>query len=232
MRLPKRKLMEVALSIRKRHFQNLLEEAREARREITAARRSRRRRAHLIQLARKHRLSSCLEKLRPKGMTLQVGSDQPPYVTYDHRMTRGHVFMQKERCREIRMEWTRLKEESAQPIAANLKTLLQETELVKEKPMEVRWVVDNITLDNVWIGDIEVTMNLDEFSVHAWNISIDTEDKHGYQHPHVASDGRICWNGHDDDANAYHASGDFLALKDMIENLLRTYNSRSPLHHP
>jgi hypothetical protein len=71
-------------------------------------------------------------------------------------------------------------------------------------------------------------MNLDEFSVFAWNRSVDTDDKNGYQHPHVASDGRICWNGHDEEAKAYHDSGDFLALKDMIENLLRTYNSRSP----
>ena len=31
-----------------------------------------------------------------------------------------------------------------------------------------------------------------------------------------------------EEAQAYHASGDFLALKDMIENLLRTYNSHSP----
>ena len=102
MRLGKKRLMEVALSIRKRHFQNLLEEAREARREITAARRSRQRRARLIRLARKHRLSSCLEKLRPKGMTLQSGEDQPPYITYDHTMTRGHILAQKECCREIR----------------------------------------------------------------------------------------------------------------------------------
>ena len=228
MRLGKHKLMEVALSIRKRHFQNMLEECREARREITAARRSRQRRARLIRLARQHRLSSCLEKLRPKGMTLRVGCDPPPYIAYDHRITSGFILMQKERCREIRVEWKRLKEESAQPIAANLKTLLQETELVQEKSMEVRWVVDNITLDDVWIGDIEVFMNLDAFSVHAWNISVDTESKSDYQHPHVASDGRICWNGHDEDAQAYHASGDFLALKDMIENLLRTYNARSP----
>lgn len=228
MRLAKHKLMEVALSIRKRHFQNLLEQYREARREIRAAKRSRRRRARLLRLVRKHQLSGCLEKLRSKGMTLQVGCDQPPYVTYDHRITRGHILMQKEHCREIRAEWNRLKEETTEPIAANLRTLFQETDLVKEKPLEVRWVVDNVTLNDVWIGDIEVTMNLEEFDVHAWNTSVDTEDKHGYQHPHVAADGRICWNGHDEEAKAYHASGDFLALKDMIENLLRTYNSRSP----
>jgi hypothetical protein len=124
MRLSKRKLLEVSRSIRKRHFQNLLEEAREARREITAARRSRRRLARLIRLARKHRLSSCLDKLRPKGMTLQVGYDQPPYITYDHRIMRSYVLMQKQRCREIRTEWKQLKEETARPIAANLRTLL------------------------------------------------------------------------------------------------------------
>ena len=228
MRPSKRKLMEVARSIRKRHFQNLLEEAREARREITAARRSRQKRARLIRLARKHQLSSCLEKLRPKGMTLQVGCDQPPYITYEHRIMRSYIMMQKQRCREIRAEWKELKDETVGPIAANLRTLLQETELVKEKPLEVRWVVGDITLKGVWIGDIEVTISLEKFSVHAWNISVDTGDKHGYQHPHVASDGMICWNGYDEDAQAYHASGDFLAFKDTIDNLLRNYNPRSP----
>lgn len=228
MQLGKRKLMGVALSIRKLHFQNLLDEYREERRDIKAARRSRQRRAHLILLARKHRLCTCLKKLRPQGMTLQAGCDQPPYITYDHRITRGHIQMQTEHCRKIRAEWKLLKQETAKPIAANLKTLLDETELVQEKPLEVRWIVENITLYDVWIGDIEVTLGLDKFSVHAWNISVDTASKRGNQHPHVSSDGQICWNGNDEDARKYHASGDFLALKDTIENLLRTYNPRSP----
>ena len=227
MRLAKRKLMEVALSIRERHFQNLLDECREARREVSAARRSRRGRARLIRLARKHRLSSCLERLRPKGMTLETGCGLP-YITYDHRITNGWILMQKEHCRDVRTTWRRLKEESVEPIVANLKTLFQETELVQEKPLEVRWIVDNVTLNDVWIGDMDVTMNLDQFKVRVWNISVDTEEKGGCQHPHVASDGHICWNSHDEEAQEYHASGDFLALKDMIENLLRTYNPQSP----
>lgn len=228
MQLSKRKLMEVALSIRKRHFQNLLDEARQLRREISAARRSRRRRAHLIQLARHHALSYVLKKLKPDAMTLQPGNGGLPYIAYDHRTMRGHIVMLKAQCREIRDEWQRLKAESEKPIVANLKTLLEETELVKESPLEVRWIVDNVTLDDVWIGDIEVTMNLEKFSVHAFNKSIDTDEKNGYQHPHVSSDGHICWNGYDSDAQSYHMAGDFLAVKDTIDNLLRTYNPRSP----
>ncbi len=228
MRLGKRKRTEVALSIRKRHFQNLLDEYRQTRRDIIAARRSRQRRARLLRLARRHGLSICLDKLRPKGMTLQAGNDQTPYITYDNRVTRVHLAALRKHCEEIREEWNRLKAESVKPIAANLKTLFEETELVSDKPMKVRWIVDNVVLEGVWIGDIEVTMDLDKFDVHAWNKSVDTDEKNGYQHPHVASDGQICWNGHDEDARAFHQAGDFLALKDMIENLLRTYNSHSP----
>ena len=33
---------------------------------------------------------------------------------------------------------------------------------------------------------------------------------------------------HETEARTYHRAGDFLALKDLIENLLRTYHSRSP----
>ena len=188
MRLSQKKLAGVALSIRKRHFQNLLEQCQEARREITAARCSRRRRAHLLWLVRKHRLSCCRESLRPKGMTLRTGSGVP-YITYDHMLTRVYLAAQKARSRQIREEWKRLKEESAKPIAANLKTLLQEAELTRENPLEVRWVVGDITIEDVWIGDIEVTLNLEEFDIHAWNQSVDTDDKHGCQHPHVSSDG-------------------------------------------
>jgi len=45
---------------------------------------------------------------------------------------------------------------------------------------------------------------------------------------HVNSSGEICWNDADEDACAYHSSGDFLALKDLIDNLLGTYNPASP----
>ena len=227
MTLSEKQLLEVALSIRERHFRLLREQMRETRDDLLAARRSRQRRAHLLRLARTHRLASCLKKLRPRGMTLEADC-RHPFIIYENRATRGWLMILKERCRDQTSQWRRLKAESADPILANLKTLLEETELLSEHPLQVRWTLREIELEGVWIGDIEVTINLEEFHVHAWNLSFDSDTKGGYQHPHVASDGHICWNGYDEDAHAYHASGDFLALKDMIENMLRTYNSQSP----
>jgi len=75
---------------------------------------------------------------------------------------------------------------------------------------------------------MEVTLNLEEFDVRVLNQSADIETRGGYQHPHVNSNGEICWNGHDDFAKACHHAGDFLALRDLIGNLLGTYNPSSP----
>lgn len=88
--------------------------------------------------------------------------------------------------------------------------------------------MENVQLEGVWIGDLRITLNLERFEIHVANLSIDREDKGGFHHPHVSANGEICWNEHDEEARQYHGRGEYLALKDLIENLLRTYNSRSP----
>lgn len=88
-------LNEVAFCARKRHLQALLDQAREVRSELSAARRCRHRRAHLIRLARKHHLKACLTQLRSGGMTLQSGYDCL-YFTYEPRATRIYWKVQRE----------------------------------------------------------------------------------------------------------------------------------------
>ena len=61
-----------------------------------------------------------------------------------------------------------------------------------------------VELEGVWIGDLEVNVALDEFRVHVWNLSVDTDDKGGYQHPHVSNEGAICWGDHETEARTYH----------------------------
>jgi len=95
-------------------------------------------------------------------------------------------------------------------------------------------MVEAVELEDVWIGNLQVTMSLWDFDIDVSNLSVNVKSKGGYQHPHVNSSGSICWNEHEATARAFHASGDFLPLRDLIENLLRTYNPASPyitLHH-
>ena len=93
---------------------------------------------------------------------------------------------------------------------------------------KVSWTLAGVELDEVWIGDLEVNLALDELDVYVWNLSVDTDDKNGYQHPHVGSEGDICWGDNVIAAVAYHGAGDFFALKDLMDNLLQTYNAHSP----
>ena len=56
---------------------------------------------------------------------------------------------------------------------------------------------------------------LDEFRVYVWNLTVDTDDKgglrraqpSGYQHPHVGSEGAICWGDYETEARTYRRAG-------------------------
>jgi hypothetical protein len=219
-------ILEAALSIRKRRFHLLLEEHRELRRSLQTARRSRQRRARLLGLARRHKLRLCLERLRGSGMSIAGGRE--PFFHYDALAVRRNRDGLLQRRREIRQRWGQLKGEPLDGILANLEALYEAAEPLDEGGMKVKWTMYDVYLDDVYIGDLGVTMALERFEVRVKNTSIDLDDKGGYHHPHVARDGWICWNGHDEEAEAYHAEGDFLAVKDMIEALLQTYNPHSP----
>ncbi len=78
MRLGKRKRTEVALSIRKRHFQNLLDEYRQTRRDMIAARRSRQRRARLLRLARRSAIVQRRYAVSAVGAAAQASAHPGP----------------------------------------------------------------------------------------------------------------------------------------------------------
>jgi len=139
-----------------------------------------------------------------------------------------HLASLKSRIASLKQLYAEMKATSVEPIIANLRTLLDEAEVVRSRPLEVRFTVGSVELEDVWIGDMEVTLGLESFSIKVRNRSADTKSRGGFPHPHVNTHGDICWNEHEDEARAYHAAGDYLALKDLIENLLRTYNDRSP----
>jgi len=125
-------------------------------------------------------------------MTLERSPSYGVSAHYDQRTTPEHEVSLNERLRAIRREIRQARSASPEPVEANLCGLLDEADLVSKKPPEVRWTVENVELHDVWIGDLEVNLALDEFRVHVWNHSVDTDDKGGYQHPHVSNDGAIC----------------------------------------
>ena len=150
------------------------------------------------------------------------------YFHYEICATRSYRQQLREWRVELRQSWKQLKQENMDVILANLSSLYAESEMVDDDSFTVRWTLTDVELYGVWIGDLEVVLELDQFKVKVWNLSIDADEKGGYQHPHVNSNGEICWNDHDTVAEAYHRAGEFLALKDLIDNLLQTYNSASP----
>lgn len=220
-------LREVASVLRRRHLRSFLAAWRETRQHLEAAQRSRSQRARLLHLARKHQLHFCLERLRPSGMTLLRGF-YGILFHYDPTCTREYLEGQQWHLAEYRRQWRELRREPLDALLSNLRTLLEETDLVQETPLEVRWYLPDLYLEDVLIGDLEITLNLEQFRVHALNLSADITPRGGFQHPHVSSSGELCWNGYDEQARIYHQSGDFLALRDLIDNLLQTYNSHSP----
>lgn len=88
---------------------------------------------------------------------------------------------------------------------------------------------------NLFIGPFGGTVcgpALDEFCVHVCNLSVDTDDKGGYQHPHVSSEGSICWGDYETEARTYHRAGDFLALKEPDREPTPHLQFAQPLHQP
>jgi len=220
-------LREVALRLWRRHLHCHLWLWRKAREQLEAARRCRQKRARLLTLARRHGLRLAEERLQEPGYNLSR-THHGLFCHYEAPCTREYRVGLQERLLELRSEWRELRRQGLAPTLANLQGLLEETEVVHEAPFEVGWLLPDLYLDGVWIGDLEILLNLEEFQVRVYNRTADTEPRGGYQHPHVNSSGDICWNGYDREAEAYHRSGDFLALKDLITNLLQTYNPASP----
>lgn len=219
-------MKEVALLVRERHFRSLLEESRDIRVNVHAAKRSRARRARLIRLARRKGLKACLKRLREPGTTLDHYGE--PYFLYDPKTLRSFLTSQRARFERVREFWDLIRTDSIDGILGNLEGLLMETELELEHPPIVRWSLPDLELEGVAIGTMEIHLRLTEFHVEVWNVSANLDSRNGYQHPHVSSDGHVCWNDHETEAMEYHRNGDFLALKDLIDNLLQTYNDRSP----
>lgn len=220
-------LREVAFRIKQRHLRAHLRDWRNTLEKIEVARRSRLKRAKLLRLSRKHGLHHCLEKLQHPGMSIESGS-RGPFLTYDCQTTREYLDGLKHQLLEQKTEWEQLRPQPIDPIIANLRTLLETANVVSESPLKVCWVIEQVHLEGIWIGNLEVNLDLEDFGVRVFNLSADLEIRGGYQHPHVNSEGEICWNDYDQMALAFHRSGDFLALRDLIENLLHTYNESSP----
>ena len=221
------RIEEVALRLKGRHLQSFSEAIRETESQLEAARRSRQTRMRLLRLARKHKLEHCLMRLKEAGYIIFSGCGRPQFY-YEPNCTRWYYQGLKKSCQDLSQNRQDVETQSLDPIISNLKTLLEESRIVQEEPLKVSWTLRDLYLENVWIGDLEVRLNLEEFEVKVRNISADIDYRGGYHHPHVNSNGAICWNGYDDAARAYHRSGDFLALKDLIDNLLNTYNPDSP----
>lgn len=218
---------QVALSIRRRHLLFTLRELRRTNAELRSVERSRSKRARLLRLARKHGLAGCQSRLRSPGMTIET-EWEPPCFRFDRGTLKERRLDLRERIEVLRRESRTIKSQSLDAMTGSLRTLFEETGLLGSAPARVRFIVDSVELKGVHIGDLEVTFSLEGFEVKVINLTEDTGSKGGYQHPHVNSLGLICWSEHLAEARAYHASGDFLALKDLIENLLRTYNKESP----
>lgn len=219
--------LELARALRRRRLQLLAAQWRKAREDYAAALRSRRQRAKLLRLARRHRLAACLKRLRPPGMILERAGGRA-CLAYDAHATRCYRRTLAAQLGELRRQARQLgRGEVLATMAANLQTLLAESQPSEQFEFGVRWTLDGVVLEEVWIGDLEVHLNLASFDVRVINTAEGGGGRH-FPHPHVASDGAVCWNGHDEEAQAYHDSGDFLALRDLIENLLRTYNPASP----
>jgi hypothetical protein len=217
----------MALSIRKRHLLFLLRQIKAAKAELREVTLARQRRARLIRLARSRGFKHCLKRLRDPGMTLQSASGLPA-IEYDSTVRcycKQNMLRRLEDLRRNCREW---REQSSDHLAGNLRAVLEEGELLDDSPPCIRFTVAGVELDHVWIGDLEVTLSLSEFDVRVSNLSADASSHNGHPHPHVNTNGAICWGEHEATARAFHAAGDFLPLRDLIENLLRTYNSASP----
>jgi len=190
-------IREVALSVIERHFSFLQAEEQRILDNIAEAKRSRLRREKLLRLARERNFQFCLEQLSRPGMTLERSPYYGVSVQYDRRTTLEHQALLEERLRAVRREMKAARNASPDVIEVGLRGLLEEAELISEQPPEVRWSVREVELEGVWIGDLEVSLALDEFRVHVWNLTVDTDDKGGYQHPsaarRISSEGAICW---------------------------------------
>jgi hypothetical protein len=153
----------VALRVLERHSLSLQAEKRRILEEIRLAKRSRRRRERLLQLAREKGFQFCLERLISPGMTLERSPYYGVSAHCDQRTTPEHEASLNERLRAIRREIRHARNASPEPVEANLRGLLDEAELVSKKPPEIRWVVENVELQDVWIGDLEVNLSLDDW---------------------------------------------------------------------
>ena len=130
---------------------------------------------------------------------------------------------------ELTEQADELQHASPDSIIGNLRTLLEDgVEIITDDVPHLRWYLWDLELNDTHIGDMEVEVALDEFSVRVTNTSADLSEKGDYHHPHVDGNGTICWNDNYETARLFHASGDFLALRDLIDNLLKTYNAASP----
>ena len=194
--------------------------------ELGECRRSRQRRCRLILKARKARLGHCLRKLRTKGMTVEEGPR--PWFIYDHRTCDFHRDRIVNEIEELCALRRRMILECPATILANLRAMEDDAKMIIDAPCKFQWIMNDVWLEDVMIGSLRVSVNLECFDVEVENLTVNMDEKAGYPHPHVARDGRVCWNGYDDEARLWHQSGQFVALRDLIENLLHTYNPNSP----
>jgi len=199
-------IREIALRVLERHSLFLRAEEQRILDEIAEAKRSRQRRERLLQMARERGFRFSLVRLSPEGMTLERSPYYGVAVYYDRRATADHQLFLEERLRAVWREMELARKASPAPIEANLRGLLDEAELVSEDPPEVRWAVREVELEGVWIGDLEVNLTLDEFCVSVRNLSANTDERGGYQHPHVDCRGQICWGDNKPVAAAYHCA--------------------------
>jgi len=220
-------LKEVALELRRRHLRAQHETLKNLRTKMQMARRSRLQRARYLRLARKYQLRRCLERLSEEGLTVKQLLGQPAFQ-YDFCCEKSIFLGMQETFTRNLKQWWLTRQDSLELQIANLQTLFEECKTSSDDPLEVEWMERDVELEGVWIGDLQVELGLEYFTVSVRNLSVDTEIRGGFQHPHVNVQGEICWNDEYEIAENYHHSGDFLALKDLIHNLLHTYNPDSP----
>ena len=221
-------LGEVALRIQRRHLAVLQQEIQKTRDQLQTARRSRLRRARLLRLSRRHNLERCVSQLRGRGMTTINGS-RCAFFGYEPLCDGAVVRGLQDKHDELAGQADDLQHASTDSIIGNLRTLLENgAEIIDDAAPHLRWYLWELELEETHIGDMEVEVALDEFSVRVTNTSADLSERGDYHHPHVDGNGTICWNDNYETARLFHASGDFLALRDLIDNLLKTYNSGSP----
>lgn len=178
-------IREAARSIRRCHLQLFAAQWREARQEYEAAKRSRQARARVIRLARAHHLAAVLKTLRAPGMTLCRGRERS-HLNYDYRATRHYRSGLVARMADARQQArTCCGKEVLANIEANLATLFHETEPSREFKLGVCWTMEDVTLEDVWIGDLEVHLNLEQFQSRVRNTSQDSSSRR-FPHPHVA----------------------------------------------